>query len=246
MISQLEHYNIDTIEAKPVDLKNMTEAQRCRYRADYILRKYPELYHAADKVEILFDRWVENETKYLETVFINKDKEHLRTYNKKSAEFQKRLDRMNFIYPLCAALYDETNSELFREPVIKENISDTLFTRVYEKIMFSVKDGMKTSNSTNGTNEMRTAASKARKAWNEYINALPELLQLMPSETTPQLSNAFANIKALHYIDLHNCYASYWNKGKQEWLLKDSDDMEAISNHPFIALNMCPWFEKAM
>lgn len=242
LINEIEHYRIDTIEAKPVDTNNMTDAQRCRYRADEVLRKYPEMYHAADKVQKKFDRWKEQELIFIDRVFVNKDKEHAAVYRKQEKILLERLDKLNFIYPLCAVLCDDAETD--GNVSARNDASDADNEEAnspYRKIMFIVNDGIKESAATYSTDEMRSAVEKARRAWTDYMSVMPELLKTMPEQCVPYMENAIETFKRLHDVDLHNCYLTYWSNIKPAWLLKDDCTDEQLSTSNYEALKMCEW-----
>lgn len=238
LIEDVEQFHIDTIEAKPVDTNNMTDAQRCRYRADEVLRKYPELYHATDKVQKLYDKWEERERIFIETVFVNKQKKVASVFQKNEKKLNARFDKKNFIFPLCAVLSDDTeNTNLVSLP-LQITDDEKTYTDVYREITFAIPDAIKSSDKSYSTDELRTAAEKARRAWLEYINAMPDFINELPEQCRDRMMTALLRIKTLQLIDLKNCYGNYWLSGKQGWLLPDDAPQDRVDNAEMLGLHM--------
>lgn len=243
MISDIEHFNIDTVKAKNVDLHPVTRADSCRSKADIVLRKYPEMYHATDQMQRNYKKWTEEETKYLTFVFVGKDKQHNAEYRKHKRQFETRLEQLNFIEPLCAILTDDDNDKSLSEIDTRLTLDEKAYKDIYHEVMFSVKDGLKSNKTEFSTDEMRTVCEKALMSWQQYIDGLTELLKTMPQEAEPLMEKAILRIKLLHYIDLRNYYITYWSNIKAPFILKDNATDEQISNSKSPALHYCSWME---
>ena len=244
MLTEIEHYNIDTIKAKPIDTAHMDRADSCRYRADNVLRKYPEMYHATDDVTKAYSKWIDLERDFILKVFVNKDSKSNAIYAKNNTKLNNRLQHLNFIEPLTAIIIDGAEATSFVDTKLKNTPDEKAITEYYRNIMFRIRDGIKSSKDNYSTDEMRSACEKARRAWLDYIKSTDALLRTMPAECLPAMQQSISNIICLHAIDLHNCYVQYWSATVQSFVLKDDCTPEMFESSTFEALNQCESIEK--
>lgn len=244
LLSEIENFQIDTIKAKPVDTANMNRADSCRYRADDVLRHYPEMYHATDNVTRAYRLWMELERDFIEKVFVGKDHKAKTLFERNNEKLDHRLEKLNFIEPLTAVIIDGAETSSFADTKLTTTPDEKAITDCYRKIMFRIKSGINSSKNDYSSDEMRTACERARRAWTEYIKSIDELLNTMPAECQVPMQQAIHNIICLHAIDLHNCYVQYWHDGTPGFILKDDCTPEAFASSAFEALNLCESMEK--
>lgn len=244
MLSNVEHLQYDTIVAKPVDLSSRNRADSCRYRADVVLRKYPEMYHATDHVTEAYKKWESQERDFIEKVFVGKDQTNKKNLAGHAQKLNQRLEQLNFIEPLTEIIADGADAEVLTTTRLTTIPDEKTMNECYRKIFFSISDGIATSNNDYSSDEMRTACERARLSWLNYIKATDELLGTMPAEVRTAMQRAIQNIICLHAIDLRNCYVQYWASNLPGFVLTDDckdEDLEACN---YSALNMCRWMRK--
>lgn len=242
MLTEIEHYNIDTIKAKPIDTAHMDRADSCRYRADNVLRKYPEMYHATDQVTTAYRKWADLERDFIQKVFVGKDRTTNATFSKARTRLDHRLQQLNFIEPLTAIIIDGQST--FADTKLTATPDDKAVTEYYRKPMFMIRDGISDTKTEYSTDEMRSACEKARRAWLDYIHSTDILLKTMPDDLRPIMQQAVRNIVCLHAIDLRNCYAQYWFNGQPGFVLKDDCPQDVFDASSYEALSFCPNMEK--
>lgn len=244
LLTEIEHYNIDTIKAKPVDMASMDRADSCRYRADEVLRKYPEMFHATDDVTKKYKLWLEQERDFITKVFVGKDSKTKAIYSKNTQRLSQRLEQLNFIEPLTAVIIDGADASSFSSTKLTTTPDEKAITDCYRTIMFRIGSGIDSSKNDYSSDEMRTACERARRSWLKYIQATDEILQALPEECRPAMQQGIRNIICLHAIDLRNCYAQYWLDRQPEFILKDDCTQEAFEASDYTVLNMCKVMEK--
>lgn len=239
LLSEIENFQIDTIKAKPVDTANMDRADSCRYRADGVLRHYPEMYHATDDVTKTYNLWLEQERDFIQKVFVGKDSKTQTIFTKNTENLNRRLERLNFIEPLTAIIIDGADATSFSDTKLTNTPDEKAITECYRTIMFRIRSGISNSKDDYSSDEMRTACEKARRSWLNYINSINELMGTMPAECQPAMQQSVYNIICLHAIDLHNCYIQYWHDSVPGFTLKDDCTPEMFESSTFEALNLC-------
>lgn len=244
LLSEVENYQIDTIKAKPVDTANMNRADSCRYRADEVLRHYPEMYHATDNVTKTYKLWVEKESDFIQKVFVGKDSKLQAIFAKNREKLNSRLEKLNFIEPMTAIIIDGAGAASFSDVQITNTPDEKAITECYRQIMRRIRSGIKSSQNDYSSDEMRSACEVARRAWMNYINSIDELMGTLPAECQPAMKQGIHNIICLHFIDLHNCYVQYWNATIPGFVLKDDCTQERLESSTFEALNQCESMEK--
>lgn len=230
LIENIEQFHIDTIVAKPLDkpVAEMTAAEKCRYKADMILRKYPELYNATDMVQKLYYKWIEREKDFIHIALINKDKESEQIFSRNEEKFNARMEELYFVEPLCAAIYED-NTAGYLTPMKMQMIPDKkILENCYYAVAFALPDGEKDSSKGYSTDERRTACGRAMKAWEEYINAFEVFLPAVPEQCRTDVETGLIKIRQKHIIDLKNIYLSLWTNNKPAWLLNDDATDEQI------------------
>lgn len=244
LLDEIENYQIDTIKAKPVDTANMNRADSCRYRADAVLRHYPEMYHATDDVAKTHKLWLEQERDFIQKVFVGKDSKTQAIFAKNTEKLNRRLEQLNFIEPLTAIIIDGAKAASFADTKLTRIPDEKAITGCYRTIMLRIRSGIKNSNDDYSSDEMRTACEKARRYWLNYINSINELIGTMPAECQPAMQQSIRNIICMHAIDLHNCYIQYWFDGQPGFILKDDCTPEMFESSTFEALNLCKSMDK--
>lgn len=244
LLSNIENYQIDTIKAKPVDMANMSRADSCRYRADEVLRKYPEMYHATDDVTKTYNLWIEKEREFIQKVFVGKDSKSQAIFNKSREKLNSRLERLNFIEPMTAIIIDGADASAFSDTKITTIPDEDAITDCYRKIMLRIRSGIKGSKDEYSSDEMRSVCEVARRAWLNYIQSINKLMGTLPAESQAVMQQGIQNIICLHAIDLHNCYIQYWNAAVPGFVLKDDCTQEMFESSTFEALNMCKNMDK--
>ncbi len=243
LLSEIENYQIDTVKAKPVDMANMSRADSCRYRADEVLRKYPEMYHATDDVTKTYNLWMEKERDFIQKVFVGKDSKMQAIFTKNKEKLDRRLERLNFIEPMTAIIIDGADASAFADTKISPP-DESAITDCYRKIMFRIGSGIKSSKDEYSSDEMRSACEVARRAWLNYIKSVDKLMGTLPAESQDVMQQGIHNIICLHAIDLHNCYIQYWKAPVPGFVLKDDCSPEMFESSTFEALNMCKNMDK--
>lgn len=244
LLSEIENFQIDTIKAKPVDTANMNRADSCRYRADGVLRHYPEMYHATDNVTKTYQLWVEKESDFIQKVFVGKDSKLQAIFDRNREKLNSRLEKLNFIEPMTAIIIDGAGVASFSDVQITNTPDEKAITECYRQIMRRIRSGIKSSKDDYSSDEMRSACEVARRAWMNYINSIDELMGTLPAECQPAMQQGMHNIICLHVIDLHNCYVQYWNATIPGFVLKDDCTQEKLESSSFEALNQCESMEK--
>lgn len=239
LLSEIENFQIDTIKAKPVDTANMDRADSCRYRADGVLRHYPEMYHATDDVTKTYNLWLEQERDFIQKVFVGKDSKTQTIFTKNTENLNRRLELLNFIEPLTAIIIDGAEAASFSDTKLTNTPDEKAITECYRTIMLRIRSGIKNSNDDYSSDEMRTACEKARRYWLNYISSINELIGTMPAGCQPAMQQSIRNIICMHAIDLHNCYVQYWFNGQPGFILKDDCTQETFDSSTFDALNLC-------
>lgn len=243
ILSNVENLQYDTIKARPVDMSNMTHADSCRYRADEVLRKYPEMYHATDIVTEAYNKWASQEREFIEKTLVGKNGHGRHAFDNKAAALEHRLQQLNFIEPLMAIIIDGADESSFRSTNLSTPDEDAM-KQYYRTIFLRIGDGIKNTNNDYSSDEMRTACEKARLDWSNYIKKANELLQTMPAECQPAMYQAICNIICLHAIDLHNCYVQYWTDHVPGFILKDDCQNEDFEAADYKALLMLKWMKE--
>lgn len=241
MISNVEHLKYDTIVAKPVDVASMNRADSCRYRADNVLRRYPEMYYATDHLTEAYKTWEAQERDFVEKVFVGKGRKNKSILAKNAQKLSNRMEQLNFIEALTAIVIDGADAEAFKNTNLSNVSDEKLMTECYRKIFFSIHDGIKSSNDDYSSDEMRTACEQARRSWLNYIKATDELLGTMPADVRAPMQQAIHNIICLHAIDLRNCYVQYWHENIPGFVLNDNCEEEQFEAADYTALKMRPW-----
>lgn len=244
LLSEIENYHIDTIKAKPVDTANMNRADSCRYRADEVLRKYPEMYHATDDVTKTYNLWMEKEKDFIQKVFVGKDTQSQAIFAKNREKLNSRLQRLNFIEPMTAIIIDGAQTASFADTKLTTTPDETAMTQCYRQIMLRIRSGVKSSKNDYSSDEMRSACEVARRAWLNYINSIDELMATLPAECQPAMQQGMSNIICLHAIDLRNCYVQYWHSSEPGFILKDDCPQKLFESSNYEALNFCESMEK--
>lgn len=244
LLSEIENYQIDTIKAKPVDTANMNRADSCRYRANEVLRHYPEMYHATDDVTKTYNLWLEKENDFIQKVFVGKDSKSQALFNKNREKLNSRLERLNFIEPMTAIIIDGAQTASFADTKLTDTPDEKATTECYRNIMSRIRSGIKSSKNEYSSDEMRSACEVARRAWLNYIQSIDELMATLPAECQSAMQQGMRNIICLHVIDLHNCYIQYWHDSQPGFILKDDCTQDAYSASNFEALNLCNSMEK--
>ena len=244
LLSEIESYQIDTIKAKPVDFANMNRADSCRYRADEVLRKYPEMYHATDDVTKTYKLWMEKENDFIQKVFIGKNSKLQAIFTKNREKLNSRLEKLNFIEPMTAIIIDGADAASFADTKITATPDEKEITECYRQIMSRIRSGIKNTKTDYSSDEMRSACEVARRAWLNYIKSIDELMATLPAECQPAMQQGIHNIISLHAIDLHNCYVQYWFEHQPGFILKDDCTQEMFESSTFEALNLCESMEK--
>lgn len=209
-----------------------------RYRVDTIIRKYPELYHVADKVEEAYNKWLERENTMIDVTFVGKEVSSIKFAQNKKDALERRFQNMNLI-PTLNNVLNEKSDIIGEDTKIKEED----FDKAYRKIMFKIKDGIKESSSNYSTDEMRTSVEKSRRAWNEYMAIMPEFLENMPKSCKEQMEKAINKSCRLHLIDLTNMYLHYWSEKGAQMELKDDASYEIITSANIEPNKLCKTME---
>lgn len=235
----------DATERDASDIKAFSHALAyysaayCRHNADEIMRKYPELYHSADKVQRLFNKWQEREREYFEKVLVGIDTKRRQQMLRQYPQFCMRLESKNIIEALYAALSGQTDA-MPLQPLVtaarQRGFADADYTEAYRKVMFTIPDGLESDTDGHSTAELRSACEKARKAWIAYTEAIPALLQAVPEASQQAVARGETRLRRMHIIDLYNCYAAYWAENNPLWILRDASTDEQIDTHRADAL----------
>lgn len=245
LISKIENYNIDTIEAKPVDISTLDSAGLFRQSVDEVLRHYPEMYHAMDNATHAYNTWIKAERLFIERDFVGKNSKALQVFAQNAASLDNRFLQLNFIKPLKSIIIDDAEASAFENTKLTMTLDEKYVKSCYRTTMYAICDGIQNSTDDYSSDEMRTACERARLAWNDYINATNNLIASMPSECQPAMIIAMREIVNLHIIDLHNCYIQYWAPNHQVPLLNDTSSDEDLESSSFEALSLLRWMKSS-
>lgn len=230
LIEAIEHYNIE-----PVDTTG--KAPLGSPDVNKVLCHYPELYHATENVQKLYEKWVEQERNMVSAVFVGKDKTRKAAAQKGQEKFDKHLAEQSVAYMLDYVLLGND------APAPDEWTPNDPTSDLYLSIMSKVADGMTDNDEHASTDAMRSAVGYARRTWKDYYNALLKMTDAVPEGTRTRYIKAVNDAVRQHHIDLLNRYFPYYENEHPGWLLPDDATDENIANFQFQGLHDCDWIE---
>lgn len=230
LLEAIEHYNID-----PVDTTG--KAPLGSHDVNDILCHYPELYHATEQTQKLYNKWADTEREMIACVFVGKQKLRVANAAKRQSKLDERLKTHNVTNLLEYALLG------IDQLALEEWSSDEATSDLYLKIMAAVADGQVANKDHAATDEMRSAVGYARRAWKDYQTALQKIIDAVPESARTRYIKAVNDALRLHYIDLNNRYFSYYEDTNPGWLLQDNASDEDIQNFEFQGLHDRDWID---
>lgn len=230
LIADIEQYSIDTIVAKPIKkpLDQLTDAEKCRMKADNVLRKYPELFNAADVLTRKYNRWLECEEEFIRLSFVNDDTQRGKILAANKTRLSQRMEQMNVIEPLCASIYDE-NDAVVLQPLKLHTVPDEkAFEEAYTAVKMAILNTYIGKKQSGELDKRMTACELARMAWADYVSAFPSFLSEVPEQCRMRVELGMERLQRLHMLDLRNIYMQYWLEDKPGLLLPDDTDNEKV------------------
>ncbi len=206
MIEEIESFHVDTIVQSPEEAKE--------YPSMYdVLRKYPELFHAAENAQKEYDKWVEMERMMISTALIGKDNSQEQMAEQKSAAFDACMKAVDVRNALSDAITRDDIADGSTVWVDNEKILNE-----YINIMSEVPDGMKDSESSFSTDEVKSSIGRARKRWEQYFNQVTQMAEAIPAQYRAQFIYLFNIQCKQHLADLKNRYCDYYSERKGNWI----------------------------
>ncbi len=206
LVEDIESFGVDTIVQSPEEAKDFPSLYD-------ILRRYPELFHATEKAEKEFDKWVVDEKSMIDKVIIANGKSEQEYSTKHEPELEAAVGAMDVRNALQIALTDPTYTN-----VADVWVDNEIIMQEYLQILSSVDENPELESlSQEERNNLKSEVGHARKSWKAYMDKVIEITPAVPDDYRGVYISCFNNIMRQHLADLRNRYCEYVKGNKGEW-----------------------------
>lgn len=233
LVDDIAHYGID-----PVDTTG--KAPLASPEANDVLCKYPEFYHAVERVKNLHAKWAGMEREMIAAVFAGKSGANADLAKGRAAQLDSLLETLSITSQMDYVLFGSDS------PAPEKRTSDKATAEVYTTIMATIADGVSSDARHAATDEMKTAVGHAARTWSEYVADLQKIAHAVPDPARARYMKAVNNLVRQHHINLLNRYYPYYQNDTPAWLLSPEATDDEISHYTFQGLKDRDWLRKDM